>query len=107
MAPLVAREIGVEKAREYVRGLRENDIAVRQAYLFGSFANGSPDADSDIDIAVFLDRDEIDGFDEGVRLTRLRRGRDVRIEPHVFTRKDLEDEDPVINEILRTGRRID
>lgn len=39
MAPLVVREIGVEKAREYVRGLRENDIA------------------------VFLDSDEIDGFD--------------------------------------------
>jgi predicted nucleotidyltransferase len=107
MVAHLARELALEKAREYVRRLRENDIAVWQVYLFGSFAKGSQDADSDIDLAVFLDREEIDGFDEGVRLTRLRRGIDTRIEPHVFARTEMEDGDPVVREILRSGQRID
>ena len=106
MAAQADRDLVVEKARAYVGRLRENNVAVWRVYLFGSYAKGTHDEDSDIDLAVFLDQEEIDGFDEGVVLTRLRRGIDARIEAHAFAKSDMEDQDPMIREILRTGERI-
>ncbi|HEX9860071.1 MAG TPA: nucleotidyltransferase domain-containing protein, partial [Nitrospirota bacterium] len=61
---------------------------------------------SDIDVAVFLDQDDIDGFDEEVMMMKLRRGIDIDIEPHAFARTDFDETDPLINEIVRTGERI-
>jgi len=31
---------------------------------------------------------------------------DLRIEPHAFSRRDLENPDPFVKKILETGRRI-
>jgi hypothetical protein len=55
---------------------------------------------------VFWDLDEIDGFDEDVQLMRLTRNVDLRIEPHSFSRKDFENPDPFVKEILATGQRL-
>ncbi|WP_084503210.1 nucleotidyltransferase domain-containing protein [Desulfatirhabdium butyrativorans] len=92
--------------KQYIQTLRENRIAISQLYLFGSHARGRAEEESDIDLAVFWDRDEIDGFDEDVLLLRLTRDVDLRIEPHSFSRKDLENPNPFVREILATGERI-
>jgi predicted nucleotidyltransferase len=92
--------------RRYIQALRENRIAIWRLYLFGSHARGTAQAESDIDLAVFLDRDEIDGFDEDILLMRLTRDVDLRIEPHSFSKKDFENPDPFVQEILSTGERI-
>jgi uncharacterized protein len=92
--------------RRYIQALRENRIAIWRLYLFGSHTRGTAQAESDIDLAVFLDRDEIDGFDEDILLMRLTRDVDLRIEPHSFSRKDFENPDPFVQEILSTGERI-
>ena len=75
-------------------------------YLFGSFVKGTYDTDSDIDLAVFLDQDDIDGFNENVMMMKIRRRIDLRIEPHAFARTDFDETNPFINEIIRTGERI-
>ncbi|MFH0726974.1 MAG: nucleotidyltransferase domain-containing protein [Pseudomonadota bacterium] len=92
--------------KRYIQTLQENQIAVWRLYLFGSHARGTAQEDSDIDLAVFLDHDEIDGFDEDVQLMRLTRDVDLRIEPHSFSRKDFENADPFVQEIIATGERI-
>jgi uncharacterized protein len=92
--------------RQYIQTLRDNQIAVWRLYLFGSRPKGTAHAESDIDLAVFWDRDEIDGFDEDVQLMRLTRNVDLRIEPHSFSRKDFENPDPFVQEIITTGERI-
>jgi predicted nucleotidyltransferase len=94
------------QVRQYIQTLREHQIAVWRLYLFGSHARGTAHVESDIDLAVFLDRDEIDGFDEDVQLMRLTRDVDLRIEPHSFSRKDFENPDPFVREIITTGERI-
>jgi len=86
--------------------LRENRISIWRLYLFGSYAKGRARAESDIDLAVFLDQDEIDGFDEDLQLLRLTRNVDLRIEPHSFSRRDFENPDPFVREIINTGERI-
>jgi len=57
-------------------------------------------------LAIFLDRDEINGFKEDVELMRLRWDVDLRIEPHAFAKSDFDETDPYIREIVQTGERI-
>ena len=91
---------------QYVQALRDHGIPVWRLYLFGSHATGTAQADSDIDLAVFLDQDEIDGFSEDVQLMRLIRKVDLNIEPHCFSRTDFENPDPFVQEIITNGERL-
>lgn len=92
--------------RAYERRLAEHHVGVWRMYLYGSHAKGNARPDSDIDLAIFLDRDEIEGFREDVELMRLRWGIDLRIEPHAFAKSDFDDMDAHIREIVTTGERI-
>jgi len=94
------------KVEAFAHKLDTQGIQVFRMYLYGSFAKGQTHADSDIDVAVFLDRDEIEGFQEDMELMRCRRDIDLRIEPHAFSKKDLDDPDPFVQEIVKTGERI-
>jgi uncharacterized protein len=92
--------------KDYAAVLRENGISVKDIYLFGSHVTGKSTEESDIDIAVFLDQEEIDSFQEDLNLMRLRRKVDLRIEPHSFAKTDLAKPDPFVKKILTTGKRI-
>ena len=94
-----------EKISAYVEKLRAQDVKIWRLYLYGSFASGAYDNDSDIDLAIFLDCGELDGFAEDVQLMKLRRGIDLRIEPHAFARSDFDTTNPFIRTILQ-GERI-
>jgi predicted nucleotidyltransferase len=73
--------------------------------LFGSFAKGNYNDDSDIDIAVVL-KDYSNLLDIQLDLMRLRRKIDSRIEPHPFRESEFEVSNPIVNEILRFGQEI-
>ncbi len=75
-------------------------------YLYGPYAKDTYHEYSDIDLAVFWNKDEIDGFDEDVLLMKLTRIVDLRIEPHSFAKSDFDETNPYIKEILETGERI-
>ncbi len=90
----------------YIEVLRNSGLNIWRIYLYGSHAKGSYGRESDIDLAVFLDTDEIDGFEEDALLMKLRRRVDLAIEPHAFARKDFDEADPFVKEIITTGRRI-
>jgi predicted nucleotidyltransferase len=94
------------KINEYLETLNKNHIRIWRLYLYGSYANSSYTTDSDIDLAVFLDQDDLDGFDEDVKLMKLRRNIDMRIEPHTFAKSDFDETNPYIKEVISTGERI-
>ena len=76
-----------------------------QVILFGSYAKGTYNDDSDIDIAVvFKEYDET--IDMQLELMRLRRKLDSRIEPHPFREKDFTILNPIVSEIIKYGQRI-
>jgi predicted nucleotidyltransferase len=85
--------------------------AVRSKYdfakiiLFGSYAKGNHNEDSDIDIAVIL-KDYNNLNDIQLDLMRIRRKIDSRIEPHPFREKDFDITNPIVNEIVRYGHDI-
>ena len=95
-----------QKIQEYIRLLEENQIKVWRLYLYGSYAKGVSDEESDIDLAVFLEKEDLDGFEEDAQLMKLRRKVDIRIEPHSFAKSDFDETNPYIREIIESGERI-
>ncbi len=85
--------------------------AVRSKYkfvkiiLFGSYAKGNYNVDSDIDIAVIL-QDYNNLIDMQLELMRLRRKIDSRIEPHPFREKDFDISNPLVYEIVKYGVEV-
>jgi len=70
--------------------------------MFGSFAKGTNHADSDIDIAIVV-KNVSDIIDTQIDMMKLRRKVDLRIEPHPFAFTDFNEDNPVVNEILKSG----
>ena len=88
-----------DKINEIIKGFivrLKQEIPIKGVILFGSYAQGKPKEYSDIDLAVFLDQDDLDGFDEDVKLMKLRRNIDMRIEPHTFAKSDFDETNPYI-----------
>jgi predicted nucleotidyltransferase len=82
-----------------------NKYVILQAFMFGSFAKGTNHADSDIDIAIVV-KNVSDIIDTQIDMMKLRRKIDLRIEPHPFAITDFNMENPVVNEILKSGIQI-
>lgn len=60
--------------------VRQN-YQVNQIYLFGSYAKGNAKEESDIDVAIVLDKIGDDCLEQSTKLFQLRRKVDLRIEP--------------------------
>ena len=91
---------------KYIAIVKENYDVVA-IILFGSYAKGTENEDSDIDIAIITDDIKTDKFDEEVKLTLLRRKIDNRIEPHIISINDYEnDETPFVVEVKNTGIKV-
>jgi|ERR1035437_5611781 predicted nucleotidyltransferase len=73
--------------------------------LFGSYAKGNFNEDSDIDIAVVF-KDYSNLIDMQLELMRLRRKIDSRIEPHLFRESEFEPSNPMVSEIIKYEQEI-
>lgn len=72
--------------------------------LFGSYVNGTPTEDSDIDVAVIFDGFKGDRWGVSTQLWELTCDIDDRIEPILLD--SANDESGFLREVLRTGRVI-
>ena len=70
-------------AEKYTDRIRQV-YAPKQVILFGSYVDGNPHADSDIDIAVVFDSVEGDWLETWGRLIGLREGISYDIETHML-----------------------
>ena len=74
--------------------------------LFGSYAKGTENENSDIDIAVISDDFE-DIYDSMANLMGMTWDIDARIEPHPIKKKDFEDvSNYFIKEVIDTGIKV-
>ncbi len=96
-----------EAVSSYVADVR-NAVPVDRAFLFGSHARGTATEQSDIDVCFFSRSFEnlpmIDIMTQLFRLTRKYKG--IDIEPRGFPTSELENDNPFVKEILRTGREV-
>jgi predicted nucleotidyltransferase len=78
---------------------------VDKVVLFGSYAKGLATEQSDIDVCFFLSSFEnkrrVDIIKELLRLMRKYKG--VYFEPTVFPTDEIQNDNPFVKEILRTG----
>jgi predicted nucleotidyltransferase len=93
--------------RQYADDVRRV-MPVDKVMLFGSHAKGTADEMSVIDICFFLDnygsKRRMDVIKD---LLVLRRGyKRVPFEPIVFETSELDNDNPFVKEILRTGKEI-
>lgn len=102
----VENELIMEIVKKYVEKICEN-YKIEAIILFGSYAKGTNNENSDIDIAIITDDFENDIFDEELKLMKLRRNIDTRIEPHLIRIKDYKNaETPFVKEVIDTGIKV-
>ena len=91
---------------QYLTLLKNNNVPLKDVYLFGSYSNGSYNNDSDIDIAIvseifegnrILDKDKIRKYSVAI-------SSDLEILP--FPPDDFNESNPLAKEIIKTGIRL-
>ena len=91
-----ARNIALEYAKVVNR-----ELAPKNIILFGSYINGVPTEDSDIDIAVIFDSFQGNWLETATLLSRLKRKVSLLIEPHILD--ESEDVTGFLTHIRQTG----
>ena len=91
--------------KKYIKFLKKNKYNVTNAYLFGSVAKGNSNEDSDIDIAIVI-KGLKDTFTSQIEMMKMRRGFDIRIEPHPFKASEFNLLNPFTKDIINAGIQI-
>ncbi len=92
----------------YIKRLSE-EISIDQVILFGSYASGNQDRDSDIDLAVFSKDFERRPYLDNLQYLALKKLKvDFSIEALPYTPEEYKNADPrsFLGEVIRTGQVI-
>ena len=91
---------------KYLASLKENNIPIKQAILFGSYARGNYHEWSDIDLALVSDIFEGNRIEDRSKIRRitLKVSSDIEVLP--YRPEDFSSDDPFVKEIIETGIRI-
>jgi predicted nucleotidyltransferase len=83
-------------------------FSIDKVYLYGSYAKGTQRWDSDVDLCFFLHGVDLERSNIGVKLLGMTRKYDPRvcIEPRIFPVSELDNDNPFVKEVLRTGYEI-
>jgi predicted nucleotidyltransferase len=93
--------------KDYIKLIQKKYSDFESVYVFGSYARGNSNQDSDIDLAIiFKDLDDSKRFDVQVQLMLLASQIDTRIEPHPISHNDFHSDNPFVGEIKKTGFEI-
>ena len=91
--------------RQFVDACISRGIPLKEVFLFGSYARGDADKNSDIDVALIAD-----SFGKNIILnsnqTALLNYIFSDIEVHHFHPTEFSSDNPFVNEIKRTGIKI-
>lgn len=93
------KEQAIKLAQEYKQLLLEK-MPVKALYLYGSYSKGNYTEESDIDIAVVVERLSDNYFEDTPLLWKLKRRISNLIEPVLLT-EDINN--PLYADILKTG----
>ena len=95
-----------DRVNEYIHQVLKY-FDLKLVVLYGSFAKGDANENSDIDIAVFIDKDvdKRNHLEDSATLNRLIYDIDYRIEPVLYYSNELESLEGAsfVAEILNTG----
>ena len=90
----------------YLSSLKEHNIPIRQAILFGSYARGNYNEWSDIDIALVSDIFEGSRIKDRSKIRKITLSVSCDIEVLPYSPENFTREDPFVKEIMDSGIRI-
>jgi predicted nucleotidyltransferase len=93
----------IEIVKQYALAVNEK-MKPEKVILYGSYASGNWQEDSDIDVAVVLDTVHADCLESMALLYKLRRGIDDRIEPVLLEKSN--DSSGFLAEIMKYGQIV-
>ncbi len=96
----------INKLRESIKLLHDNNISIKEAYLFGSYATGSEHEWSDIDLALVSDDFSDNRYQERLKIMKILSTIDNRIEPAPYRTDQFIEIDPLVWEIKTHGIEI-
>lgn len=93
----------IKLANSYLKRVKQTRIPFSEAWLFGSYAKGTANDSSDIDLAIALDDAVDNSFETEVNLMVLREGEELMIEPNVFSKAGFDESLPIVKQIKEYG----
>ena len=89
---------------KYKKILEDFGVPVQNIFIFGSYAKGTENRWSDLDVGIVSPMFGVDRISERVFLMRIRDAETSIIEPHPISVKDFNDKfNPLSLEIKKTG----
>jgi uncharacterized protein len=96
----------IQNIKEYIKLLEKNNFPIKTAYLFGSYANGTSNEWSDIDVLLVSDSFEGIRFFDKEKIRKLTLSYNSDISPLPYNTKDFDLSNLFIKEIVNSGIRI-
>ena len=93
-------------AKDFVQACRGLGIPISKAFLFGSYARGTADRHSDIDV-VLVSEAFGSNIVRNAGLTARVNWQFPLVEVHHYNPAEFEEATPLVNEIKATGIRVD
>jgi len=93
---------------QYVSDVKAT-MHIDKVYLYGSYANGTAQWDSDVDLCFFSESFTVENTMQIIsHLFELKRryNKYICLEPNAFPLSELSNDNPFVKEILRTGTEI-
>jgi uncharacterized protein len=90
----------------YLQALSQNNVPIKEAILFGSYAVGKNKEWSDIDIALVSDIFKGDRIKDKDKIRKITLAISSELEVIPFSPADFNSQNPFVKEILRTGIRL-
>jgi len=94
--------------RRYIADVQKV-MPIDKVYLYGSYAKGTQKENSDVDLCFFSHaferRRTLDILTELFYL-KIKYDKDLLIEPNAFPMSEMNNDNPFVNEVLRTGTEI-
>ena len=91
---------------KFIKNLEDNNIKVEKAFLFGSYAQGTFNELSDIDLAVVSTAFNGERFGDRDKIRRIKLNVSCDLEPIPYNPDDFNSNDPFVRRIIRTGIRV-
>jgi predicted nucleotidyltransferase len=100
---MLDQEAVIDTVKRYVEAVIK-EFSPSAIVLFGSYVNGVPHEDSDIDVGVVFDGFTGDWLEASAKLWRLRHGVSFEIEPHLLD--TTQDKSGFVKYVFKTGQIV-
>ena len=101
----MAKKTVIKLIKKYIQFLLQKKYKIKKVYIFGSYKKKLYNKNSDIDVAIIIQNMK-NSYNVLLEMMKYRREFDTRIEPHIFNETDFNSDNPMANEILKTGIKI-